>query len=136
MDKMYFISSDQYLPRAQSSRNPYTQKLNDLENELKRVANNELMNEHEKVIKYSQLLQTYLKFKEQERLSRKLKLEIVQPDQESSVPTDGVPPEDAFLYPHEEEVPPKLEVPPPAKDEVPPVLIPQGAVGPIAETPK
>jgi hypothetical protein len=86
LNKMYLVSTDQYQqPQQQQQQqyptNPYTEKLIELENELRQILTNELLDVHQKAILYGQVLQKMLNFKSQEQESRKLKVEIQQQPQ-------------------------------------------------------
>jgi hypothetical protein len=100
LNKMYLVSTDQYQQPQQQQQyptNPYREKLIELENELRQILANELLDVHQKAILYGQVLQKMLNFKSQEQESRKLKVEIQQQPQ----------------------LPPPLEspLPPPPKEE-------------------
>jgi hypothetical protein len=75
MQKMYLVPVDQY-QQATPSQNPFSEKLSQLEIELRGILSNEQIEPSEKVLLYGQILQKYLNFKTQERESKKIKLEL------------------------------------------------------------
>ena len=106
---MYLVSTDQYQqqqppPQQQQPVNPYTEKLMELENELRQILTNELLDVNQKAMLYGQVLQKMLNFKSQEQESRRLKLELPSSLQQLLQPPPPPPPVSPIPKEEEEEV--------------------------------
>ena len=66
MRKMFLVPVDQYERMHQRSQNPYTEKMIELEGELRAILNDSTKEAWEKSLLYGQILQKYLNYKSQE----------------------------------------------------------------------
>src|SRR5277367_3297544 len=66
MRKMFLVPVDQYERMHQRSQNPYTEKMIELEGELRGILNDSTKEAWEKSLLYGQILQKYLNYKNQE----------------------------------------------------------------------
>src|SRR5277367_413750 len=66
MRKMFLVPVDQYERMHQRSQNPYTEKMIELEGELRGILNDSTKEAWEKSLLYGQILQKYLNYKSQE----------------------------------------------------------------------
>ena len=85
-NKMYLVTPEQF---NQQPSNPYSDKLRDLEQQLRQILDNNLLDEHQKMVLYNQLLLQFLNTKEEEKESKKIRLEI--PEAPPPLPFDAPP---------------------------------------------
>src|SRR5277367_6948149 len=105
-NKMFLVTPEQFHAQQQTfTQNPYSEKLKELEQQLRNILDNNQLDAHQKMILYSQTLQEFLNFKNQEVDSKKLRLEIPLPP-----PPPPTPP------------PKKKQAPPPPPP--PPTILP------------
>src|SRR5277367_1077216 len=75
-NKMYLVTPEQFNMQQTPASNPYSDKLRDLEQQLRQILDNNLLDEHQKMVLYNQLLLQFLNTKEEEKESKKIRLEI------------------------------------------------------------
>src|SRR5277367_5956558 len=102
-NKMYLVTPEQFNMQQTPASNPYSDKLRDLEQQLRQILDNNLLDEHKKMVLYNQLLLQFLNTKEEEKESKKIRLEIPAP-----LPFDAPPP-----LPFDEDLMPPPPPPPP-----------------------
>jgi type IV secretory pathway VirB10-like protein len=119
VDKMYLVSPEQFhAHQTSSSSNPYSEKLRDLENQLRQLLENTTLDEYQKMVLYNQLLVRYIKANKQDIDAKKIHLELpigAIPDDDDAAKRMPPPPPPPPLPPNQPPLPLPPQPPVPAK---------------------